>query len=270
MILFDQAGAGATTATMLAPPPALRPFVEHIWTQGKITAPADQRWRIPPDANPYLIFTVTELASGEQHARCRLVGPATDFFDMPVGGRVFTCGVRLRPGLLPTLAPLSASELTNGAQGVEEAFGARGRQLLERLVDPASRIDAPRLMTDFLERELVHRDAFQLLPARRARSVREFADMVGWSPRTLQNRVSRKIGFPPKLWLRIERLHRAIASSMGSTEPWSDIAARCGFSDQAHMIREFVDLLGEPPNAWRRRGPFVPSTRAVDALSDRL
>jgi AraC family transcriptional regulator len=32
----------------------------------------------------------------------------------------------------------------------------------------------------------------------------------------------------------------------------SDIALRCGFSDQAHLCKHFRQAAGQPPAAWRR------------------
>lgn len=264
MILFDQAGAGARTAKMMAAPPPLRPFVEHFWIQGKVAARAGELWRIPPDANPYLIFTATRSVSDGIGVHCRLVGPASGLFDMPVAGRVFTCGVRLRPGVLPLLTHLPASELTDGYMSVADAFGARGRLLLEQLQDPAPWNRAPQRMAGFLWRELAERSSFRPLPARSVHTVHELADMVGWSARALQYRVREQIGVSPKRWLRIERLHRAIAASLQGRVAWVDVAMRCGFADQAHMVREFVDLLGESPTAWRKRGPFLPPEDSAD------
>lgn len=257
--MFDQAGAGAGTAKMMSAPPALQPFVEHFWTQRKFACSAGERWRLPPDANPYLILTVSDSTSDRPRVVCRLVGPASGLFDIPVDGRAFTCGVRLRPGVLPLLVRLPASEIANGSLRVEEVFGARGRRLLEQHEEPAAWDRAPQRMAEFLRRELADHESFQALPARRVSSVRELAEAAGWSARRLQYRVTEQIGVSPKRWLRIERLHRAIAASLTGGRSWSEIAAHCGFADQPHMVREFVDLLGECPTTWRKRGPFVPS-----------
>jgi AraC-like DNA-binding protein len=248
---------------MFSPPPSLQPFVEHFWVQRKIPASTEQLWRIPPDANPYLIFTAS--ASGQPRARCRLVGPCSTFLDIPVGGRVYTCGVRLRPGVLRLLVRLPASELTNEALPIEEVFAARGLQLLDQLGEPTSWDQAPVRMAEFLRRELTRHDSFRPLPIHRVGSVDELAGNVGCATRTLHHRVTQDIGFSPKLWLRIERLHRAIASSIARIKPWAEIATSCGFADQAHMVREFKALLGESPTIWSKRSPFVPSAEAAGA-----
>jgi len=168
--------------------------------------------------------------------------------------------------VLPLLIRLPAFELVDAFLPVEEAFGARGKRLLEQLSDPALRAQVPHRMAAFLEREFAARDFFSQLPGRRVRSVRELANITGWSARTLQYRATKQIGLAPKLWLRIERLHRAIAFSMKQIGPWRDIALQCGFADQAHMIREFVNLLGESPTAWCQRGPFLPPNDRLEEL----
>jgi AraC-like DNA-binding protein len=37
-----------------------------------------------------------------------------------------------------------------------------------------------------------------------------------------------------------------------STLPLAQIASDCGFSDQAHFSRQFLQLTGESPGSWRR------------------
>lgn len=267
MILFDQAGAAAHAARMFAAPPSLRPFVEHVWTLGRVAASAHAPWRIIPDANPYLIFVVSDPASRVRQVRCTLVGPRSSFLDISVADRVFTCGIRLRPGVLPLLTRLPASEFVDTALPVGDAFGARGKRLLESLGESGSGRRASRLMAEFLAERLARSSSFQALPIPHAGGVHDFADTLGLSTRTLHHRVKQQVGVSPKRWLRIERVHRAIATSLDRSVRWSDIATHCGFADQAHMVREFIDLLGESPAIWSKRAPFLPAPLATGANS---
>ncbi|MFY0580104.1 helix-turn-helix domain-containing protein [Cystobacter fuscus] len=56
-------------------------------------------------------------------------------------------------------------------------------------------------------------------------------------------------------YARIARLQHAYgllrASAGGSL---SDVAYRCGYADHAHMTREFRELTGRPPSAFRLPG----------------
>jgi AraC family transcriptional regulator len=54
-------------------------------------------------------------------------------------------------------------------------------------------------------------------------------------------------------YIRHRRIERAQRLMLLSTEPLSQIALACGFSDQAHYCRVFRDSVGLSPKAWRRR-----------------
>jgi AraC-like DNA-binding protein len=60
------------------------------------------------------------------------------------------------------------------------------------------------------------------------------------------------------LVLRVSRLHRALGLALGGSTPggWAAIAARTGYFDQSHLIRDFRLLLGESPGQYmcRSRG----------------
>ncbi len=60
-----------------------------------------------------------------------------------------------------------------------------------------------------------------------------------------------EIGLPPKAVARIIRFNAAQAlAAGGGAAGWADIAAACGYADQAHLAREFTCLAGCPPTAW--------------------
>lgn len=49
-----------------------------------------------------------------------------------------------------------------------------------------------------------------------------------------------------------QRLEQARRMMLGSTEPLGQIAAACGFSDQAHFSNRFRRAFDASPNVWRR------------------
>ena len=49
-----------------------------------------------------------------------------------------------------------------------------------------------------------------------------------------------------------KRLERACEMMRGSTDPLSQIAAACGFADQAHLSTRFRRTFAMSPQAWRR------------------
>ena len=169
--------------------------------------------------------------------------------------RILTCGACLRPGTLSHLTRLPSSDFTDQSISVEAAFGAQGKLLLERLSGLASGRGRGALDTiaAFLAEVGTGQSGRASLPLEGCNRVEQLAAQTGLPRRTLHSRLIREIGLSPKRVLRIQRLHRALKLARDRSCAWPQIAAGSGFADQAHMIREFVDLLGEPPAAWRQR-----------------
>lgn len=252
MILLDQAGAGAGGARFFSPSPAHAPWLEYLWTQRSDAAPAGRAWRVVPELNPHLIFTLAPAGS-RQPVRCSLVGPRSRFADVVMANRVMTYGVCLRPGALPQLTRLPSSDFTDHAIPIEAVFGARGRSLMERLAEPASQRGILDTLAAFLAEVWSGPNHRKSLPLEGCDRVAELAAQMGLPSRTLHARLTQEVGLSPKRILRIQRLHRTLKLAQARSSAWPQIAASAGFADQAHMIREFTELLGESPTAWRQR-----------------
>ena len=56
---------------------------------------------------------------------------------------------------------------------------------------------------------------------------------------------------PPKLFARILRFEHALEFADGAEIGWAEIAQRCGYYDQAHMIRDFRAFTGRSPSGYQ-------------------
>jgi AraC-like DNA-binding protein len=82
-------------------------------------------------------------------------------------------------------------------------------------------------------------------------AVAEVAGRVGWSRRHLAARFTSEFGLSPKLAARVVRFERATALLRSTHRPaLAEVAAACGYYDQPHLNRDFVDLAGCPPGEW--------------------
>jgi AraC-like DNA-binding protein len=77
-----------------------------------------------------------------------------------------------------------------------------------------------------------------------------WAETMGLRPETVSRGFRRAFGVSPQSFRARVRLLRAITEIQGG-ENLAEIAAACGFSDQAHLSRSFRAVTGETPRAWR-------------------
>jgi AraC-like DNA-binding protein len=186
-----------------------------------------------------------------------------------MANRILTCGACLRPGALSHLTRLPSSDFTDRSVSVEEVFAAQGKLLLEQLGAHLPTRDALGTIAAFLAQVGTTQNRRASLALDGCNRVRQLAAQTDLPPRTLHSRLIRELGLSPKRVLRIQRLHRALKLAQDRSSAWPQIAAGSGFADQAHMIREFVDLLGESPTAWRQRChlPISSIPRAIPPIT---
>lgn len=83
-------------------------------------------------------------------------------------------------------------------------------------------------------------------------AIARLADRLDCSRKHLAARFRDEIGAAPKTVARIARFNRATDIARAEkTSGWADVAAACGYADQAHLVREFNDFAGLTPTAWR-------------------
>jgi AraC-like DNA-binding protein len=81
-------------------------------------------------------------------------------------------------------------------------------------------------------------------------SVERLAREIGWSRQHFTQRFHSELGVTPKTAARIFRFERACWLMKQARMPLGVVAAACGYSDQAHMTRDWHALAGCSPRAW--------------------
>ena len=97
--------------------------------------------------------------------------------------------------------------------------------------------------------------------------VSDLAIHAGQSVRTLQRRVRSTTGCPPKRFLALQRFRRSLYEIAAGGEGLSAIASDLGYSDQAHLTREFRRHSGSTPGAFRQSW-CRPRAQTVRFLQD--
>ena len=82
-------------------------------------------------------------------------------------------------------------------------------------------------------------------------AVVDLADQIGWSRRHFTKKFNEHYGLTPKTMARILRFERAQRMLRLPTRPsLGSVAALCGYADQAHMTRDWVEFAGSAPARW--------------------
>ncbi|MDN5765955.1 MAG: AraC family transcriptional regulator [Humibacillus sp.] len=87
-------------------------------------------------------------------------------------------------------------------------------------------------------------------------STHQLADEVGWSQRHLISSFRRQLGLTPRKLARITRFNAVLPDLRDGTIDGASLAARHGYADQSHLIREVHEFTGvTPAKLAGSRGP---------------
>jgi AraC-like DNA-binding protein len=91
-----------------------------------------------------------------------------------------------------------------------------------------------------------------LLAARSDLRVTDVALDVGLSHRRFIQVFEREVGLTPKLFTRLRRFHRVKheIATLGKPPSWATFALACGYFDQSHLIRDFLEFSGVSPTSY--------------------
>ena len=235
-----------------APSARLGSIVERLW---RVEEPAGlaSAETICPDGCSEIVIHLGDAMRGQP--RDLLVGQMDAPITIVPTGRVAMVGARLTPSGLYRLLPLSQDRLARQVLSLDSVWPAWTRQTADRIASARS-ADA---QLDAFERSLeglaasapiandsVEGALMQLRASGGTASVTRVAIATGISRRQLERRFREQVGLPPRTYARIVRFQRAF-HALGR-ESGAAIAARCGYADQAHLVREVRRFGGQTPS----------------------
>jgi AraC-like DNA-binding protein len=251
------------------PAPPLERFVDHMWLV-RVRGIEHPRQVLFPDGGVTLHFSLesapglVDRGSGavRRFATCFVSGERVEPYTLDMPERATLVGVRFRPGAVYPFLGFPAAELEGEVVDLELVFGGEAAEAREQMLissNPANTFEiVERLLRRRLERvpehvpRLVTGGLEALARAGPGASIIGLAAELGVSHRTLLRRFDRWVGVRPKIMQRILRFQRVISwEDAHDRLDWSAAALRCGYYDQAHLIRDFRAYTGTTPTAYR-------------------
>lgn len=187
-------------------------------------------------------------------------GVATTLFTRRLEGAGRAFGIMFRPGGFRPLVDVPAHTLTDR----RVAFGdlvAGGDGLAVEVAASSSDARAVARVDGFLAglvpptphpAEETIRLAEAAASDRDLVRAQQLADLAGTSSRTLQRRFADHVGIGPKALIRRYRIFEAAEAARHGVVDWARLAARLGYADQAHLVRDFRAAIGLPPASYAR------------------
>jgi AraC-like DNA-binding protein len=260
------------------PAPALRPFIARyagIRENAAVTPEGGFNRGLPSRHVTMMISLGAPIEIAEMPSKRQSAG----------GFQAFVGGLHEAPALVRRTGPfhglhlfltplgtrallgLPASALASTVVDFADILGSETDGLLNRLIDGNSLGVAFDVLDDLflarLDREVAPSPelafAWRKLMASDGRTrIDDLAAETGWSRRHLSKRFRNDLGLAPKTIARIARFERACALLRASRLSLAEVAADCGYFDQAHMSREWTAIAGCSPRTWiREELPFI-------------
>lgn len=244
------------------PPSELRDSIEFFWKLDRTGSRGPIGEMVAPGGDTDLIYGLGE--GGQSLVR----GPQTRVTLISITAASYL-GVRLRTGVAPRVTGLSAADLLD--RRIPEA--PIDAAVADALCDAAGAREHKRIfaaLADLLRKRLRGGEGFtessvasfavrMIQASGGTLPVRDVARQVGCSARHLRRTLVAATGLSPKEYARIVRFRHAMHLVARTRRPFAEIALGLGYSDQAHMTREFAAVADRTPLALRR----ILSARAV-------
>lgn len=237
------------------PAPELRPLVASYWVfrvEGAL--PEGFSHSVPLDG-------AVSLFVSRRVGVPLVLGPRTEPLRPPVVEGDLVHGVRLWPGAaaaaLRTDVPALRDRVVPLAQVMPGDWAERLRAAVADTADDAATVRGLDEALSPLVARRVDLDAaamravFAIVQAQGQVAIGRLAQECGLSERHLRRRFVAAVGLSPKELARIRRLRASLVEALADPQRrWVELAAACGYADQAHLVREYRRLSGLAPEAF--------------------
>lgn len=262
-ILHPRTGLQRFQLHRYLPPAPLTPYVDRLWCVRWDLADGEV-FEQPVLAHPCVNVVV------EPH-RAAVYGVPSKLRSQRITGRGWAVAAMFSPGgVRPFLRSRARDWVDRDAQ-IADHWGRPGSDLVAAIRRACGDDDAVEQQRVGLLSSFLTELAPPVMPAattaaataaalvaddRALCRVEELADRTDITVRSLQRLFAEHVGLSPKKVIRRYRLLEAAeAAAGGQSVSWAEVAVQLGFSDQAHLTRDFTAAFGVSPSRYAAASP---------------
>lgn len=252
-IVRPQAATRAITVARREPSPALAGHVDYHWHVA---------WDLADgDSHDQQVIPQPRIHIAAEHGRLLVHGVSRRPFVRHLTGRGHTLGASFLPAMFRPFLGRRVSSIADEVHPAAELLGPDDAPAAATILAT----DDPAEMVAAMEAYLLRLDP---APDDQAEEVRrlvrlaeddrgivraaQLAAAAGTSLRTLERLFGDYVGAGPKWVIQRFRVLEVAARAHAGPVDWAATAAELGFSDQAHLVRVFRDVVGSPPGTYAR------------------
>lgn len=247
--------------------PGLKPFVEVLWHR-RGYSPLSSAEIVLPTGTVEVVINLRGEKIGvsgglrpltfETFDGAVVCGPHCEPFIIDTSRPADLLGVHFAPGGAFPVLGVPLDQIRNRRVSLRDLWGAAGDELLYRVYSAPTAAESARALESFLADRL--EAARSIEPAVAAalgalnagvRNIGQIKSWIGLSPRHFERLFRAQVGLSPKRLARVLRFQ----SLLSTLEPapfidWAALAVEGGYSDQAHLIKEFREFTGVTPKSY--------------------
>jgi AraC-like DNA-binding protein len=257
------------TYRQFRPSVQLLPFIECYWElKGSVNGKPDPPEQLLPDGCAELIFNLADPIARIEGSRIikagyrsYIVGQSRSAVHIQPLGAIHLFGVSFRAGGAYPFLRLPLNELTDQIIPLDLIWSEPASEIEDRIGNAGTISGRIRIVEDVLFQLLsngqysvdhsIVSGVRTIISSGGSIPINALANNFGIGRRRLEKNFARYVGISPKSLARIIRFQEIFHLVKDGTDfDWADAVFKCGYFDQAHLIKDFKAFCGRPPTAY--------------------
>lgn len=253
------------------PPKQLEPLIRDIqvlhivWSPGAELPPPFITCLANAEQNLYFypqdpVRVVTKNKISVTAPPVVITGPKTKPVGILYDKNYLMIKVAFHPTGLFRLLGLSMQPFINMGLDAAEYLGKQVMLVFKSLGAVANYDEMVAVVLDFLQKKIseqlrpeepIDKVAIAMLDPSYDLTLEQWSAEACLSVRQFERNFSTRTGISPKLFLRIVRFEQAMKiKNADNNKSWAEIAIECGYTDSAHILKEFKSFAEFPPSGF--------------------